>query len=105
VSCRDAPSPAALLEWSSGQGSEIFSIAPDGSGLTEMFEGSDPTWSPEGSWLAFTRFDEGSGPQIWLAKRDGSDARPLTTMQGFIEGTGIFGITGSPWWSPYPPPD
>jgi Tol biopolymer transport system component len=96
---------AIAFEWSSGRGSEIFTIAPGGIGLTELFEGSDPSWSPDGGWLAFTRFDDASGSQIWLAKRDGSEARQLTMMNGFLEGTGIAGITGSPWWAASRPPD
>lgn len=52
----------------------------------------------DGEWLAFTHTDDASGPQIWAVRPDGSDAAPLTSLPGFIEGTQIYGITRDPSW-------
>ena len=88
------------FDWGSGAGNAIFTISPDGTDLRKIVEGSQPAWSPDGTWLAFTHFDASGGSQIWLVARDGTDATPLTQMQGFIGGTGIAGYTDSPWWAP-----
>ena len=43
-----------------------------------------PRWSPDGTAIAYLRGDGGPA-QLWLAKRDGSDARALTTSAIDIE--------------------
>lgn len=56
-----------------------------------------PSWSPDGTWIAFTRrIKEGAGAeqsgQLWLMRPDGSEAKPLTA-----EPDTFF---GAPSWSP-----
>jgi Tol biopolymer transport system component len=56
----------------------IWIVRPDGSGLRAITDGgntgdNDPTWSPDGRWLAFAR----GGPSVYLVRRDGSDLHRL----------------------------
>jgi Tol biopolymer transport system component len=62
-------------------GSDIFVMNPDGSGLTQLTDGTghdDPEWSPDGSKIAFssTHFD-GTG-EIYVMNPDGSGKTNLT---------------------------
>ncbi|HYH54734.1 MAG TPA: hypothetical protein VD761_11445 [Solirubrobacterales bacterium] len=53
----------------------IWSVNPDGSGAVQLTQGDDAseaTYSPDGSRLAFMRYDE-----IFVAAADGSGARPI----------------------------
>lgn len=50
-----------------------------------------PQYSPDGERIAFTS-DEGGGDNIWIAKRDGSDARQVTKED--------FRLLNSPAWTP-----
>ncbi len=86
------------FEWSSPSGSGLYIVAPDGSGLRRLADGSAPSWSPDGTWLAYGHFADEHGPQIWIVAADGTGARPITSLPGFIEGTGISAITGDPSW-------
>lgn len=62
------------------------SITPDGS------SDRDPAWSPSGDWIALVRRDETGRTGIWLARPDGSEARPLQRDAGWDY--------GPPVWSP-----
>jgi Tol biopolymer transport system component len=86
------------FEWFTSSGSGLYVVAPDESGLRRLAEGSTPSWSPDGTWLAYAHFDDDTGPQIWIVAADGTGAHPLTSMHGFIAGTGISAITGDPSW-------
>ena len=46
----------------------------------ELVDDGSPVWSHDGQWIAFSRKGANvtMGKQIWLMRRDGSDARPLT---------------------------
>jgi dipeptidyl aminopeptidase/acylaminoacyl peptidase len=81
--------------------SALWVAAVDGSGArrftTETAGTGSPSWSPDGTWLAFVREGEdpeqpaadekgkkkyGKGkPQIWLIPTDGGEARQLTWME------------------------
>jgi Tol biopolymer transport system component len=87
------------FEWSTASGAGLYLVAPDGSGLRRVADGSSPSWSPDGTWLAYTHFDDDTGPQIWIVAADGTGPHPVTSMAGFIEGTGIAAITGAPSWT------
>ncbi|WP_225413112.1 amidohydrolase family protein [Stigmatella hybrida] len=50
-----------------------------------------PRYSPDGASIAFTS-DRGGGDNLWVMKRDGSDARPVTQES--------FRLLNSPTWSP-----
>ena len=83
-----ATSPSGHIVFSSG--SDIWSIDPDGTGLTRLTRppgpNFDPTWSPDGSRIAF-RSERSGEPEIWLMNADGSGQHRL--------GPGL-----SPAWSP-----
>lgn len=53
---------------------------------------SQPTWSPDGAWLAFLS-DRSGAENVWIMRRDGSDARQLSSNTGPHEFI-------SPEWSP-----
>jgi Tol biopolymer transport system component len=84
--------------WTTSAGQAIHTMRLDGSDLRKVAQGSEPVWSPDGSWLAYTHTDDRSGPQIWAVAATGQGARPLTSMRGFVTGTSIYAITGSPSW-------
>lgn len=76
----------------SGQGNEIriTAIDPLTGNRTDLsrseypVEDDPPAWSPAGDQMAFQRRELAGpraslGSQIWVAKEDGSEARPLTT--------------------------
>lgn len=49
----------------------------------ENNDDSNPSWSPDGEWITFSRGEWTleralSGDQIWISRPDGQDARPLT---------------------------
>jgi Tol biopolymer transport system component len=78
-------------------GSDMFTVGADGSGLTRLTrlrgtEG-DSSWSPDGSKVAFTRArDPEEGPyEIWAVNADGSGLKRLTRHRGF---------SIAPAWSP-----
>src|SRR5437660_10691983 len=57
-------------------GSGIFVMNPDGTGQTNLSNGSSPTWSPDGSQIAFA-----APAQYWdifTINADGSNRRQLT---------------------------
>lgn len=60
--------------------------------LLEDAYAGDPTWSPDGRWIAFVRDDAGSGLlAVWLMRTDGTD---LTELAGGFEQAG--GINWQP---------
>jgi len=64
----------------------IFVMKSDGSERTNISKGntrdSEPVWSPDGQWIAFTRTaDDGPNSNtmnIWIMKKDGTDQQPIT---------------------------
>lgn len=62
--------------------SEIFVMAADGRQriqLTKTPQGnSDPTWSPDGTRIAFVSERDGGVPQVFVMRSDGSDVRQIT---------------------------
>jgi Tol biopolymer transport system component/polyisoprenoid-binding protein YceI len=86
----------------SGEPDQVYVIAADGSGRPKrLTEGGFnatlwPTWSPDGSKLAFVR-SEGDSSGIWVARANGKNARPLT-QDDLLEGA----LTPDefPTWSP-----
>lgn len=53
------------------RGGTIYTVNPDGSGLTPITTGFDPAWSPDGKQIAFAR--QGPGAGIHVINADGSN--------------------------------
>jgi TolB protein len=73
---------------------QLVVARPDGSGATPVTTGSDdfsPQWAPDGRRIAFVRSIGADRTEIWLAKADGTGARPLDQDHPYAE---------HPRWSP-----
>jgi Tol biopolymer transport system component len=82
----------------------LYAVAPDGSGLTRLTDVQEeevsPSWSPDGSQIAYTRYDhtgescKGCPGSLLISDADGSNRRVLTTPDepSYAD--------GSPSWSP-----
>jgi TolB protein len=75
----------------SGPGTQnLFSIRPDGTGLTQLTNfaadqgaASEPSWSPDGTAIVFTlASDNFSTFRIWIMNGDGSNAHELVAGSG-----------------------
>src|SRR5262245_35137569 len=92
ISLDVAPDGRSLVFELSGN---LYSLPIAGGTATRITSGirsdSQPRFSPDGSRIVFLS-DRGDGGNIWIARRDGSDARPLTT------GTDTHYL--SPEWTP-----
>jgi Tol biopolymer transport system component len=51
---------------------------------------SEPVWSPDGLWIAFTRTTGKDIMDIWIMKSDGSEQQPLTRNE---EGVASYQMT------------
>ena len=75
-----------VLQLASGGG--IYTVNADGSNLTHIADGMDPSWSTDGSQIAFSRWSEPWG--IYTIYADGSDERLLFNSS----------VARAPAWSP-----
>jgi TolB protein len=68
-------------------------LVTDLTGDEDVDDGS-PAWSPDGQWIAFSRKSPAAATtaQIWVMRRDGSQARVLTNDADFY--------SSAPAWSP-----
>jgi len=75
-------------------GWHIYTVAPDGSALTQLthggFDEREPAWSPDGAWIAFSS-DRNGSYDVWVMAADGAEPRMLTTSTWNDH---------SPTWSP-----
>ena len=78
-------------------GGSIFTVAMDGSSepvqLTDRKAGSDadPSWSPDGTMIAFRRRVSNDNLDVYVMRSDGSGVRPVATSRAVDE---------KPAWSP-----
>jgi Tol biopolymer transport system component len=86
-----------------GHGSDLWSMNNDGSGRTPITNcvlpqcvyDIAPTWSPDGSRIAFVRdVNGGNDFQVWEMNADGTDVHALTTGPDWNQ---------APAWNPIPP--
>ncbi len=64
---------------------EIYVMAPDGSGQTNLTnnpaDDNDPVWSPDGTYIAFVSnrpSEEGDGQYLYMMLADGSDVKQIS---------------------------
>ncbi|MFF5071037.1 NEW3 domain-containing protein [Micromonospora olivasterospora] len=83
-----------------GSWRDIFVIGTDGTGLRQITDGTGdnrrPSWSPDGSALAFEGRDDAGVPQVLRVPADGG---PVTALTARPEGA------GEPAWDPDPTHD
>jgi TolB protein len=89
----------AFVTWSEGN-AEIFTIAPDGSALTNISRdpGWDisPSWSPDGRQIAFFSVRAGGFRELFVMDSDGENLRRLTHARELNSGY----FWTPPLWSP-----
>jgi Tol biopolymer transport system component len=72
-------SPARSFE-----GSQVYVIRPDGTGLRQLTRFKPGTsvlsysFSPDGKWITFTKSGRGGEPDIFVMRANGRDIRPVT---------------------------
>ena len=71
-----------------GSGGDIYVVNADGTGLRWLTQGMDPSWSRDGTQIAFARWTEPWG--IYAISPDGSNERLLFSSS----------VARSPVWSP-----
>ncbi len=91
---RGAPEARAAFPGSNGaiaftRNGHVWKIEPDGTQV-KLAKGEQPTWSPDGSRIAYIRSGRRSY-QIWTMAADGSDRTPILTDYTYY---------AAPSWSP-----
>ncbi len=71
-------------------GTPEISAVPPVQLIASTMREDTPQFSPDGEWIAFSS-DRAGSTDIWVGRRDGSDLRRLTFLDGFA---------GTPRWSP-----
>jgi Tol biopolymer transport system component len=68
-----------LTQRRDGNDLEIYTMAPDGSGIRQLTNNStgdlQPTWTPDGKRIAFVRTRTGGHVDIWTMRAEGGDGR------------------------------
>lgn len=76
---------------------DIYTIGPDGAFLSRLTEDAasdnNPSWSPDGSQIAFSSTRSNNVPEIFIMEADGRNVRKITT-------TAAGSASLAPAWSP-----
>jgi len=78
---------------------DIYSVNADGTDLVNLtqlqdrYDNSNPSWSPDGQYIAFSSTRAGGKAEIWIMRSHGGDPRRVT----YVPGQNL-----SPAWSPAP---
>ena len=76
------------IAFSRGFPDQIYSIAPDGTDRTRLthsrVDNEDPTWSGDGSQIAFVRERRPRGTKLMVMDADGSNQTSILEMRGSI---------------------
>jgi TolB protein len=68
------------------QGTSIYVIRPDGSGLRQLVDrAAEPAWSPDGQKIYFISNRTG-GLEIWVINRDGTGLKQVSSVYGVVFG-------------------
>jgi Tol biopolymer transport system component len=71
---------AGTIVFQTVSGGSIYAVNADGSNLRYLTSGIDPAVSPDGQWVAFTRWEDtqnGALGSLWVIDVDGSGERPI----------------------------
>ena len=69
----------------------LHTIRPDGTGLTKLTNYPapktvlSPTFSPDGKWIAFSRFTDGPYPAVYVMRANGTGVRRVTQSAAIYE--------------------
>jgi Tol biopolymer transport system component len=103
------PGTNGKIAFKSGTPDEIWTMNADGTDRTQLTTGTgacdngethdeEPTWSPDGTRIVFTRND-GTGQDVWVMNGDGSGQTRLTHF-GEVGGCDGSTLAENPSWSP-----
>ena len=80
ASAAGTQSQGSVIVFQVSSGGQIYAVNPDGSNLRYLTTGMDPAISPDGQWVAFTRWDgvqSGITGSLWVINIDGSRERQV----------------------------
>jgi dipeptidyl aminopeptidase/acylaminoacyl peptidase len=74
------PPPVGIMVFQTASSGAIYAINQDGTNLHYLTTGMDPALSPDGQWVAFTRWEtsqDGALGNVWVINVDGTGERVI----------------------------